>query len=55
MHSLSGVQLNLEEEAYVKGILGVYELNRIDLIRDVFVWAYRRSCIQKTSNLDMDT
>ena len=23
---------------------GVYELNRIELLRDVFVWAYERSC-----------
>ena len=30
--------------AYVDGILGVYELNRIELLRDVFVWAYERSC-----------
>ena len=25
-------------------MLGVYELNRIELLRDVFVWAYKRSC-----------
>jgi hypothetical protein len=24
-------------------ILGVYELNRVDLLRDVFIWAYERS------------
>ena len=24
-------------------MLGVYELNRVDLLRDVFVWAYERS------------
>lgn len=29
---------------YVDGILGVYELNRTELLRDVFVWAYERSC-----------
>lgn len=29
---------------YMDGILGVYELNRIELLRDVFVWAYERSC-----------
>ncbi|MCU0749469.1 MAG: Fic family protein [Akkermansiaceae bacterium] len=29
---------------YLQGMLGVYELNRIDLLRDVFVWAYERSC-----------
>ena len=25
-------------------MLGVYELNRIELLRDVFIWAYQRSC-----------
>ena len=29
---------------YIDGILGVYELNRIELLRDVFIWAYERSC-----------
>jgi Fic family protein len=29
---------------YIDGILGVYELNRIELLRDVFAWAYERSC-----------
>ncbi|MGA8439696.1 MAG: hypothetical protein WB762_01435 [Candidatus Sulfotelmatobacter sp.] len=24
-------------------ILGVYELNKVDLLRDVFIWAYERS------------
>ncbi len=28
---------------YVAALLGVYELNRIELMADVFVWAYRRS------------
>lgn len=32
--------------AYVDALLGVYELNRIELLRDVFVWAYERSCQQ---------
>ena len=31
---------------YSDAILGVYELNRIELLRDVFVWAYERSCQQ---------
>lgn len=30
--------------AYIDGILGVYELNRVDLLCDVFLWAYQRSC-----------
>lgn len=29
---------------YIDGVLGVYELNRIELLRDVFLWAYERSC-----------
>lgn len=28
---------------YVNGIHGVYELNRVDCLRDVFVWGYERS------------
>lgn len=28
---------------YVTGMIGIYELNRIDYLRDVFVWAYQRS------------
>jgi hypothetical protein len=34
----------LPERAYIDGVLGVYELNRIELLRDVFIWAYQRSC-----------
>jgi hypothetical protein len=36
--------VDVPEKAYVDGILGVYELNRVELLRDVFVWAYERSC-----------
>ena len=36
--------VDVPERAYVDGVLGVYELNRIELLRDVFVWAYERSC-----------
>ena len=28
---------------YIQGLLAIYELNRIELFRDVFVWAYERS------------
>ncbi len=28
---------------YTEAMLGVYELNRIDLLKDVFIWAYERS------------
>ncbi|MSP43253.1 MAG: Fic family protein [Alphaproteobacteria bacterium] len=36
--------VDVPDRAYLDGILGVYELNRIELLRDVFVWAYERSC-----------
>ena len=36
--------IDVPERAYVEGTLGVYELKRVDLLRDVFVWAYERSC-----------
>lgn len=36
--------VDVPEKAYVEGMLGVYELNRIELLCDVFVWAYERSC-----------
>ena len=36
--------IDVPERAYIDGLLGVYELNRIELLIDVFVWAYERSC-----------
>lgn len=38
--------VDVPERAYVDATLGVYELTRIELLRDVFVWAYERSCAQ---------
>jgi hypothetical protein len=35
--------VDVPERAYIDGTLGVYELNRTELLRDVFVWAYQRS------------
>lgn len=36
--------VDVPERAYIDGLLGVYELNRVELLRDVFIWAYERSC-----------
>ena len=36
--------IDVPERAYVEGTIGVYQLKRVDLLRDVFVWAYERSC-----------
>lgn len=35
--------VDVPERAYIDGVLGIYELNRVELLRDVFVWAYERS------------
>lgn len=36
--------MDLPEDLYINGLLGIYELNRIELMRDVFIWTYERSC-----------
>ncbi len=36
--------VDVPEAAYISGNLGVYELARVELLLDVFVWAYERSC-----------
>lgn len=38
--------VDVPQQVYVNGLLGIYELNRIELLRDVFVWAYERSCLR---------
>lgn len=35
--------IDVPTKLYIDGLLGVYELNRYELLRDVFVWAYERS------------
>lgn len=46
-HNLSPLSfIDVPAQAYVDGMLGVYELTRVELLRDVFVWAYERSCQQ---------
>jgi Fic family protein len=35
--------VDVPDETYTRGTLAVYELNRIELLKDVFLWAYERS------------
>lgn len=43
-HNLAPLSfIDVPNEPYMKGILGIYELNRFDLLKDVFLWAYERS------------
>jgi len=46
LHNLSPLSfVDVPTRVYVCGLMGVYELNRIELLREVFVWAYERSCL----------
>ena len=31
---------DVPRRSYTEAMLGVYELNKIDLLKDVFIWAY---------------
>lgn len=43
-HNLSPLSFtDVPERDYIDGMLGVYELNRIALLKDVYMWAYQRS------------
>lgn len=35
--------VDVPESDYIQGLLAIYELNRVEFFRDVFVWAYERS------------
>lgn len=43
-HNLSPISyIDVPNDLYVQGIIGVYESNNTALLRDVFMWAYERS------------
>jgi hypothetical protein len=35
--------VDVPEKIYIDALVGVYELNRVELLRDVYLWAYQRS------------
>jgi hypothetical protein len=39
----------VETEDYLNAAIGVYELKRVEYLRDVFVWAYTRSAQRYTA------
>ena len=41
--------VDVEAEDYRNGLIGIYELRRIEYLRDVFVWAYSRSAQRYTA------
>lgn len=38
--------VDVPERTYTEGVLGVYEQRDVSLLREVYVWAYERSCVQ---------
>src|SRR3984885_14480293 len=43
-HNLTPLSFtDVPRQTYTEAVLGVYELNKIDLLKDVFMWAYERS------------
>lgn len=38
--------VDVPNDLYIQGMLGVYELNRVELLKDVFMWAYERSALR---------
>ncbi|MCB9682655.1 MAG: Fic family protein [Alphaproteobacteria bacterium] len=50
--------VDVPEQDYIEGTLAVYETGRMELLRDVFVWAYERSAqrygVVKASLVDPD-
>jgi hypothetical protein len=41
--------IDVPNDIYTQGMIGVYELNRVELLKDVFLWAYERSSLRYTS------
>jgi len=43
-HNLAPLSFtDVPNDVYTQGMIGFYELNRIELLKDVFLWAYERS------------
>lgn len=40
--------VDVPERAYIEAMLGIYETNQVELLVDVFAWAYERSCQRYT-------
>lgn len=38
--------VDVPEQIYFDGLIGIYELRRVELLRDLYVWAYERSARQ---------
>jgi Fic family protein len=41
--------VDVPSDLYIQGLLAIYELNRVELLKDVFLWAYERSSARYAS------
>jgi len=49
-HNLSPLSfIDVPSKLYLNGLIGVYELNRVELLKDIFLWAYERSALKYTA------
>lgn len=42
---------DVPKDTYIDGLMAVYELNKVDILREIFVWAYKRSVVLYTRKL----
>ena len=47
--------IDVPDRDYIEGNLGVYELNDTNLLKDVYLWAYERSCRRYNSIKRLDS
>ena len=40
---------DVPQQSYTEAMLGVYELNKVDLLKDIFIWGYERSASRYAS------
>jgi hypothetical protein len=44
LHNFSPLSfIDVPDDIYIQGMIGVYEINHFELLKDVFLWAYERS------------
>lgn len=46
-HNLAPLSfVDVPGDLYIQGMMGIYELNRVELFKDLFLWSYQRSALR---------
>ncbi|MEX6690697.1 Fic family protein [Danxiaibacter flavus] len=46
-HNLAPLSfVDVPGDLYIQGMIGIYELNRVELFKDLFLWSYQRSALR---------